>query len=88
MPIVPQTTLSSREFNQDIAAAKRAARTGPVVVTDRGEPAFVLLSHEEYRRIIGQRGRNLVTLLALPGGEEIDFEPVRLQDVPRPADLG
>jgi prevent-host-death family protein len=45
------TTLSSREFNQDAAKAKRAARKGPVFITDRGRPAHVLLSIEEYQQI-------------------------------------
>lgn len=44
-------TVSSREFNRDVSAAKRAADHGPVVVTDRGEPAYVLLSIAEYRRL-------------------------------------
>jgi prevent-host-death family protein len=41
------TTLSSREFNQDTSRAKKAAREGPVFITDRGKPAHVLLSIEE-----------------------------------------
>jgi PHD/YefM family antitoxin component YafN of YafNO toxin-antitoxin module len=45
------TTLSSREFNQDTARAKRAAKKGPVFITTRGEPSHVLMSIEEYRRL-------------------------------------
>ena len=37
------TTFTSREFNRDVSAAKRAAANGPVIVTDRGQPAYVLL---------------------------------------------
>jgi len=44
-------TISSREFNQDLAAAKRAAAQSPVIVTDRGRPAFVLTTHEDYKRL-------------------------------------
>ncbi len=32
------TKLSSREFNQDTSKAKRAAKKGPVFITDRGHP--------------------------------------------------
>lgn len=53
MEVVDVVTVSAREFNQDVAAAKRAAQSEPVVITDRGEPAFVLLSIDEYRRITG-----------------------------------
>ena len=47
------TTLSSREFNQDAGRAKKAANDGPVFITDRGRPAHVLLSVEEYRKLTG-----------------------------------
>ena len=30
------TTMSSRDFNQDTSGAKRAAKEGPVFITDRG----------------------------------------------------
>ena len=39
-------TLSSREFNQDVSRAKRAANEGPVIITDRGTPAYVLMRHD------------------------------------------
>ena len=78
-------TLSSREFNQDLAGAKRAAREGPVIVTDRGEPAFVLLAYEDYRRLSGTPGRSLADLLYDPNSADIDFEPPRLTELSRPA---
>lgn len=40
------TTLSGRELNQDLGRAKRAANEGPVIITDRGRPAHVLLSFD------------------------------------------
>ena len=49
----PITTLSSREFNQDTARAKRAAQKGPVFITTRGQPSHVLISIEEYRQLKG-----------------------------------
>lgn len=44
-------TVSAREFNQDLAAAKRTATSEPVIITDRGQPSHVLLSFEQYRRL-------------------------------------
>ena len=70
------TTLSSRELNQDIGRAKKAARSGPVFITNRGKPAHVLLSIEDYRRLAGER-RNLVDALFMAGLSDIDFEPQR-----------
>ncbi len=70
------TTISSREFNQDVSKAKRAAETGPVVITDRGRPAFVLLRHDSYLHLIGE-GQSIRQLLDQPGTDEIDFDPPR-----------
>jgi prevent-host-death family protein len=67
------TTVSSREFNQDTSGAKKAAAKGPVFITDRGRPAHVLLSIKEYERM-KKKQPTLAELLAMPGGEDIDFE--------------
>ena len=48
---MPTTTFSSREFNQDASGAKRAASNGPVIITDRGRPAHVLLTIEAYQKL-------------------------------------
>ncbi len=81
------TTLSSREFNQDTGGAKKSARRGPVFITDRGRPAHVLLSIEEYRKITGKR-QSIVDLLAMPDADLVEFEPPRLGDeIYPPVDL-
>lgn len=46
------TTMSARELNREVSAAKRDAVRGPVVITDRGEPAFVRLSIEEFSQLL------------------------------------
>lgn len=80
------TTLSSRQFNQDASKAKQAAKAGPVIITDRGRPAHVLLTIEEYRRLTGGRTR-IADLLAMPGTAEIELEIPQAADLPRPAEL-
>jgi len=80
------TTLSSREFNQDASKAKKAAKAGPVFITDRGRPAHVLLTFEEYKRLTGGRTR-IADLLAMPGMEDLDLEVPASRDLARPADL-
>jgi prevent-host-death family protein len=81
------TTLSSREFNQDTSRAKRASMKGPVFITDRGKPAHVLMSIEDYRKLIGH-GATIVDLLSADGADAIDFDPPRAaDDLFRPADL-
>lgn len=80
------TTLSSRELNQDVSRAKKAARKGPVFITDRGKPAHVLLSFEEYQRLTGGR-RTIVEALSMPGLADVEVEFPRSRELPRPADF-
>lgn len=72
------TKLSSREFNQDTSRAKRAAKRGPVFITDRGRPSHVLLTVEEYQKLTeGQK--NIVDLLGMPQAAEVEFEAPRIE---------
>ncbi|TPW16888.1 MAG: prevent-host-death protein [Halothiobacillaceae bacterium] len=81
------TTISSRQFNQDASGAKKAAKDGPVFITDRGRPAHVLLTIEEYQKLTDKH-TSIIDMLAMPGAEDIEFEPPRLRgDFHRPADL-
>ena len=81
------TLMTSRQFNQDTSGAKKAARSGPVIITVRGRPAHVLLSIDEYRRLTRVTG-SIVDLLAAPGVEDIEFDPPRLEgSLVRSADL-
>lgn len=79
------TTMSSREFNQDASRAKRAAKAGPVFITDRGQPQHVLLSIEEYRRLVG--GRRIIDVLAMPASEAIEFDPPKAAIATRRAEF-
>jgi len=81
------TTVSSREVNQDIGRAKRAAAQGPVVITDRGRPAHVLLTWDAYQALVGGP-RDLTAALAMPGLSEIEFDPAPASITLRPAELG
>jgi prevent-host-death family protein len=85
--LMPITRFSSREFNQDTSRAKRAAKRGPVFITDRGRPSHVLLTVEEYEKLA--RGQKSIgDLLAMPSAAEIPFDPPRLHgDLHKRADL-
>ncbi len=80
------TTLSSREFNQDASRAKKAAKDGPVFITDRGRLAHVLLTVEEYQRLSGASS-SIIDMLALPDVADIDFVAPRAQGFTKSADL-
>ena len=38
-----ETQINSRDFNQNPTAVKKKAKGGPVIITDRGEAAFVVM---------------------------------------------
>ena len=80
------TTLSSREFNQDTSRAKQATRKGPVFIADRGRPAHVLLTIDEYQRITG-KSKSLADSLHLPGAEDIEFKPPKANELPKAAEF-
>ena len=80
------TTFTSREFNQDVGRAKKAAAKGPVVITDRGRPAHVLLTIDDYRRITG-RSESIADLLGDPRAASVPFDPPRLDRLHRIPDF-
>lgn len=63
-------TIPSREFNQNASAAKKASESGPVFITDRGRPAHVLLTIEEYRRL-SNTGKSIASMLAMPDADVV-----------------
>lgn len=80
------TTLTSRELNQDIARAKRAAKRGPVIITRRGKPEHVLLSVEQYQNLTGHK-RNIADVLAGEGTLGFEFNPPKARITLSAADL-
>jgi PHD/YefM family antitoxin component YafN of YafNO toxin-antitoxin module len=65
--------MTSREFNQNTGGAKRAARNGPVYITDRGQPSHVLLTFGDFERL-GSNQTSLIEALSEPVGiEDIEF---------------
>jgi prevent-host-death family protein len=70
---VKATYMNSRDFNQQVAQAKRAARTGPVFITDRGREAFVLLTIEDYRATARPQ-QGLFDALSMSDAEGMDFD--------------
>lgn len=76
--------ISSREFNQDTAGAKKAAEKGPVYITDRGRPAHVLLTYEAYEQLIGTH--HVLDTLGRPAGvENVELVVPASEETARPA---
>lgn len=81
-------TLPSRDFARDVGQAKRLASDGPVFITDRGRPAFALLTIEDYYALTGESNqRSLLDVMdAIPGGD-FDYEPPRVDGEFKPVDF-
>jgi hypothetical protein len=67
------TVMNSREFNQQVSRAKRAALEGPVFITDRGVEAFVLQRIEDFRAA-SQSKPGLFDVLSMSDGDGMDFD--------------
>ena len=81
-------TFSSREFTRNVSAAKRAASEGPVFITYRGQPAFALLTMDDYLRLAGHPAVSLLDLMSgLPACDDVEFEAPRRGLVGTAADL-
>lgn len=80
-------TVTSSEFNRDSGAAKKAARNGPVIITERGTPSRVLMTWADYEAPRSVEVA-IAEALAIPGVEDIPFDPPKLDDRPAQPDLG
>lgn len=77
-------TVTAAEFNQRPSQVKRAAEDGPVVITERSRPSFVLLTYAEYQRLL-RTPTDLADWLEMDEDVEFEIEPVGL-DI-RPANV-
>lgn len=83
--------MTSREFNQATAKAIKASKNAPVIVTNRGTPACVLLSYDEYQSLLSQV-KPKPSMAQLLGGEDkiadefLQFEKVTIGL--KPAEFG
>ena len=64
-------TITSKEFNQKASSLKSIAAKEPVVITERGRPAHVLLSYEAYLRLRGESPK-IADLLGMPAADALD----------------
>ena len=82
---MPKKTLTSREFNQDTGGAKKAAEKGPVYITHRGRPSYVLLTFADFQRLSGNEP-SIIERLSQPSGiENVVFEPTTSREIAKPA---
>lgn len=65
---------------RDLGQAKRLTAEGPVLITDRGKPAFALLKIEDYYNLSGKQPLSLLEVMdGLPSTDGIEFEAQRVE---------
>ena len=70
------TTVTRRDLNQDAACARRATKSEPVFITDRGKPDNALLSIKDYHRL-AREGWGCLKALSTNGRADVDLNPSR-----------
>ncbi|WP_386687905.1 type II toxin-antitoxin system prevent-host-death family antitoxin [Lonepinella sp. MS14437] len=69
--------MTSREFNQHLSQAQKAAQIEPVIITNRGEPSYVLMKYTDYQQQIKTKPfRSALTALTptVEGVGDIELE--------------
>ena len=80
-------TVSSREFNQNASLLKKESANGPVFITDRGTTSHVLLSIDDYNKLLG-KSESIVSLLSMKEAADIDLDiPKKSSDFFKPEDF-
>ncbi|MBX5083422.1 type II toxin-antitoxin system Phd/YefM family antitoxin [Rhizobium lentis] len=69
--------MTSAAFNQNPSKAKKEASERPLVITDHGEAAYVLVSYAEFQAN-WKAPETLFSALRDPRADEREFEPERI----------
>lgn len=83
--------MTSREFNQNTSLAQKHAQTAPVIITNRGKPAYVLVKYEDFNKPRFYPKQSIADVLA---DNSLDCADIDLPIPPRstaqrpPVDLG
>ena len=83
------TVMTNQEFKQNVSQAQTTVQTEPVIITDRGEPAYVLMTYTEYEKTLQSKSvrSGLDALMPLDAADiELELQP-RSRAQRRPVDF-
>jgi prevent-host-death family protein len=83
------TVMTNQEFKQNVSQAQKTAQTEPVIITNRGEPAYVLMTYTEYEKTLQSKSvrSGLDALMSLDAADiELELQP-RSRAQRRPVDF-
>lgn len=70
--------MPSYNFARDLTNVKKAANTGPLVVTDSGRSTYALIKIEDYYRLTGIKPKTLLSIMDAIVGGNFEFEPPKI----------
>lgn len=83
------TVMTNHEFKQNVSQAQKTAQTEPVIITNRGEPTYVLMTYTEYEKTLQSKSvrSGLDALMPLDAADiELELQP-RSRAQRRPVDF-
>lgn len=79
-------TTTSKEFNRQASALRRSASNEPLLITERGRPAHVLMSYAAYQALQSPT-QSVADALAMTVPDALDTVLQPARDLARAADL-
>lgn len=79
-------TTTSKEFNRQASALRRSASSEPLLITERGRPAHVLMSYAAYQALQSP-AQSVADALAMAVPDALDTVLQPARDLARAADL-
>ncbi|TAV19414.1 type II toxin-antitoxin system Phd/YefM family antitoxin [Rhizobium ruizarguesonis] len=76
MVSMKMSSMTGAAFNRNPSKAKKEASERPLVITDRGQAAYVLVSYAEFQ--LNWTPKTLFEAMRDPSADEREFEPARL----------
>ncbi|KLT73598.1 hypothetical protein PL75_01210 [Neisseria arctica] len=76
------TIITSQDFNRRVSQAQRDCQKEPVLITNRGQLAYVLLSYQEYARLSKSKPTSIAEALSAPADADmidIDFDRATIE---------
>lgn len=85
---MPELRIGARDFAADPLGVKNRARDGEtIVITNRGRPDVAMVSYERWQALEAALPQSALEALGRHPASEIEFEPPRVEDHPRRAEL-
>lgn len=70
---MPTQIITAHDFDNDVTTARKSAQEGPIIIMDWGNPKHVLMSYDDWKRLIRFKRSNTAALSEAEAAE-IEFK--------------